>query len=419
MEANGALWELRQVERALVVQQVVDKSLSAAAAGEKLKLSARQVRRLAGRFRRGGAAGLTRRAGSGRRGLGAALKERCVALVAERYADFGPTLAAEKLAAAGITVGRETLRRWLGEAGLWQPRKLRKTKIYQSRARRPRFGELVQIDGSPHAWFEGRGPVCSLIVMVDDATSRLTAMRFEPAETTFAYMRCVAQHLERHGRPQVYYSDKHSIFRKSREQNEHIFEPTQFHRALQELGINLICANSPQAKGRVERANQTLQDRLVKELRLAKINDIEAGNAFLPGFIEDYNTRFGVAPQVADDAHRPLPTNVDISLILCKKHQRKVSKNLQFTLNRRLYRLRNVGAGHRLRRASITVYELPSGVTKILFENKTIEHDYLGLTLAPETASDKNLNAAVDTLLLFKPTQPALPTSSTAPTKCA
>jgi len=160
------------------------------------------------------------------------------------------------------------------EVGLWKGRSRQKARIHQSRDRRPRFRELVQIDGSPHDWFESRAPKCCLLVMIDDATSRLIFMRFEESETTFGYMRCVSgSHLKRYGRPVAYYSDRHSIFKTTREQCvDRMLQDTQLHRALKDLKIDLICANSPQAKGRVERANSTLQDRLIKEMRLKGIS---------------------------------------------------------------------------------------------------------------------------------------------------
>ena len=179
--------------------------------------------------------------------------------------------------------------------GLWRSKKRPGARVHQSRPRRPALGELVQIDGSPHAWFEDRGRRCTLIVFIDDATSRLMALRFAEAETTEAYVRTLRGYLDQHGRPVAIYSDKHSIFRVNQQDREG--DLTQFTRMLKTLDIQPIHANTPQAKGRVERANQTLQDRLVKELRLRRIDDMESANAFLPEFITDYNQRFSVAPK--------------------------------------------------------------------------------------------------------------------------
>ncbi len=216
-------------------------------------------------------------------------------LVRQNYRDFGPTLAAEALLERhGVEVSRETLRKWMVEAGLWLSRKQRRT-FHQPRLRRESYGELIQIDGSQHRWFEQRGEPCTLLVFIDDATSRLMQLRFVPSESTSSYFEALQGYLETHGCPVAFYSDKHSVFRMNRDAAGGQ-GMTQFGRALAELNIEILCANSSQAKGRVERANRTLQDRLVKELRLAEISSVEAGNAFLPAFMERFNERFAVVP---------------------------------------------------------------------------------------------------------------------------
>jgi hypothetical protein len=224
------------------------------------------------------------------------MRTLALSIIRERYADFGPTLAAEKLAAHhGCSLSRETLRGWMIADGLWTDRRHRLPSPHQPRRRRECLGELVQIDGSEHAWFEGRGPMCTLLAFIDDATSRLMVLRFVPSESTFDYFRATRAYLEAHGKPVAFYSDKHNIFRVNN--GEGGDRVTQFGRALSELSIDIICANSPQAKGRVERAFGTLQDRLVKELRLAGISTIDVANAWLPGFIAEHNARFGRAPR--------------------------------------------------------------------------------------------------------------------------
>ena len=203
-------------------------------------------------------------------------------LVRRSYRDFGPTLAAEALQERhGIKVGRETVRKWMAADGLWLSRKQRRT-FHQPRLRRESYGELVQIDGSEHRWFESRGEACTLLVFIDDATSKLMQLRFVPSESTESYFKALRGYLDSHGCPVAFYSDKHSVFRATRQEAKGGQGMTQFGRALAELNIEILCANSSQAKGRVERANRTLQDRLVKELRLAGVNDVKAGNAFLP-----------------------------------------------------------------------------------------------------------------------------------------
>src|SRR3954462_10566516 len=227
----------------------------------------------------------TRRGKPSNRSYPAALRTETLGVITANYADFGPTLACEKLAERhGIHLGVETVRQWMRADGLWRDRRQRLKPVHQPRYRRDCVGELVQIDGSEHWWFEDRGPPCTLLVFVDDATSRLMPLRFVPPESTFDYCEATRAYLQRHGKPVAFYSDKHSVFRVNRKDAASGDGMTQFGRALDQLNIDIICANAPQAKGRVERANGTLQDRLVKEMRLAGISTIEAGNAFLPAF---------------------------------------------------------------------------------------------------------------------------------------
>jgi len=218
------------------------------------------------------------------------LRRTVIGLVRERYADFGPTLAAEKLLELhGLPLGVETLRQWMIADGLWLRRKDRRQRVFQPRPRRACLGELVQIDGSEHWWFEGRGPQCTLLVFIDDATSRLMELRLVETEAAFGYFQSTRAYLAAHGKPVTFYSDKHSIFRISKADAVQGRGMTQFGRALHDLNIDILCANTPQAKGRVERANKTLQDRLVKEFRLQGVCSIEAGNAALPAFMAAYN----------------------------------------------------------------------------------------------------------------------------------
>jgi hypothetical protein len=247
------------------------------------------------------------------------VRDHAIALVREYYADFGPTLAAEKLDERhDLRVSRETLRGWMRQAGIWLPRAERK-RIQQPRHRREHCGELIQIDGSDHRWFEDRAAPCTLLVFIDDATSKLMELRFVVSESTFAYFDTLKSYLERHGKPVAFYSDKHSIFRVSKEDATGGDGMTQFGRALSELNIEILCANTSQAKGRVERAHHTLQDRLVKELRLAGISTIAAANAFLPAFMANYNTRFAKPPASDHDLHRVMAGMNHLDDILCWK----------------------------------------------------------------------------------------------------
>ena len=234
-----------------------------------------------------------------------------------------------------LTVSRETLRGWMLEAGLWRSRKQRR-QFHQPRLRREALGELVQIDGSEHRWFEDRAEPCSLLVFIDDATGRLMQLRFVPSESAFAYFEALQGYLEAHGCPVAFYSDKHSVFRVARKEAKGGQGMTQFGRALAELNIEILCANSSQAKGRVERVNRTLQDRLVKDLRLAGISSIEAGNAFLPGFMARFNARFAVAPARPNDLHRPLNVAPDrLRRILCHRERRHVGQQLTLSYERK------------------------------------------------------------------------------------
>ena len=327
----------RDLQRIEILSKVMAGRMTLVSAAHVLDLSTRQVLRLLDRIRTGGAASIRHKAigrPSNNR-ISDGVRDYAVALVRERYVDFGPTLATEKLAERdGLRVSRETLRSWMVDAGLWLSRKQRRT-FHQPRLRREAYGELVQIDGSEHHWFEDRGPPCSLLVFVDDATGKLMQLRFVRSESAFTYFEALALYLKRHGAPIAFYSDKHSVFRVAKKDAKGGQGMTQFGRALCELNIEILCANSSQAKGRVERMNRTLQDRLVKELRLAGIDTMEAGNAFLPDFMEDYNARFAIAPARSDDLHRPMSLAPGrLTEILCKREQRYVGTQLTFSFER-------------------------------------------------------------------------------------
>jgi hypothetical protein len=294
------------------------------------------------------------------------LKTLALNIIRARYADFGPTLACEKLREGhGVELSKETIRRLMIEAGLWIPRQYRSPTIYQPRNRRYCIGELIQIDGSDHAWFEERAPACTLLVFIDDATSRLMHLHFTYSESTFSYFEATRAYLEQHGKPQAFYSDRHSIFRVNQKNATGGDGHTQFGRALYELNIESICANSSQAKGRVERANLTLQDRLVKELRLRDISTIAAANAFAPAFIADFNRRFAKPPRNDFDAHRPLCEGEDLDSIFTCRQKRKVSHVLTLQYDKTIYLLADTEEHRKLIGKYIEVYEYPDGRIEI------------------------------------------------------
>jgi hypothetical protein len=333
-------------------------------------LRRRQVFRLLRGVKQNGAAGLLsrHRGKPSNRRLPAEVRTLALSLVRDRYPDFGPTMAAEKLATQhGCSISRETLRGWMIADGLWIDRRHRLPSPHQPRRRRDCLGELVQMDGSEHAWFETRGEMCTLLAFVDDATSRLMVLRFVASESAFDYFRATCDYLQRHGKPIAFYSDKHSIFRVNSKDAIGGEGVTQFGRALSELNIDIICANSPQAKGRVERAFGTLQDRLVKELRLAGISTVAAANAWLPGFITDYNSRFARDPVNAKDLHRPLSAGEDLDEILAWREERTVTHNLTLHYDRMMLILDPTPLARGLVRKKVVVVNYTDGRFAVQF----------------------------------------------------
>ena len=336
---------MSQKERArlTVMKQVEERALSIVEASEVLGLSYRQAKRVWGRYQLSGDAGLVHaaRGKPGKRAKPAELRARILARYEERYPDFGPTLAAEYLAEEGLKVDHETLRRWLLAKG--KPRTRRRRQRHREwRERKPCFGAMVQLDGSHHDWFEGRAPKGVLMVMVDDATNRVWAQFFEE-ETTRASYDMLEGWVQRWGLPQSLYVDKDSIYRAEgvgsiAEQLAGREPQTQFGRAMEQLGVELILANSPQAKGRVERMNGTLQDRLVKALRLAGISDIAKANEFLAKeFLSGLNRKFQVEPASQADAHGGVPR--ELNQVLSWEEERVVQKDWTVVCKGQWYQL--------------------------------------------------------------------------------
>jgi hypothetical protein len=325
---TGRMGELRMSSKERValdaLGRVKRRELTVVAAAELMGLSVRQTRRIWKRFQDQADRGLVHqlRGRTSNRRLGEDVRQRAIKLHQEKYADFGPTLACEKLAEAGLVLSPNTLTALLKGRGLWQ-RQRRRGKHRQRRERRACLGSMVQMDGSHHDWFEGRGPWRVLMVMIDDATN-LAYARLYAAETTAAAFDVFGRWVKARGLPRSLYVDRHSIYRDE----DHPERPTQFGRAMAELALELIRAHSPQAKGRVERRNAVFQDRLVKEMRLRGIRDIAQANALLEGvFLADLNRRYAVQAQKDQDLHRPVPAGVVLAEVLCVQERRVVGND--------------------------------------------------------------------------------------------
>ncbi|MBB6146845.1 hypothetical protein HNQ77_004826 [Silvibacterium bohemicum] len=284
------------------------------------------------------------------------------------------------------------------EEGLWVDRKARRKPVHQPRSRRECYGELVQIDGSEHWWFEDRGPQCTLLVYIDDATSRLMQLKFVQSESAFSYFAATAEYLERHGKPIAFYSDKHSVFRLTRKGALSGNGMTQFGRVLHDLNIDIICANTPQAKGRVERANRTLQDRLVKELRLRQLSTMDEANQFLPEFMEDYNKRFAKDAANPKDLHRPIRSEENIREAFAWREERTVSGSLTLQYDKVVFLLEPNDFTRELARKRVTVSDYPDGRLVITYNGRPLSYskfDTLRQVTQGAVVDNKRLGAAL------------------------
>lgn len=396
------LMSQKEVKKAQVLELLKDKKISQEEAAKRLDITTRQVRRLSKRYRAVGMDGLIsrKRGSASNRRLDDTIRTTAINLIGTHYRDFGPTLACEKLVELhDLQVSIETTRQLMIGAGYWHPKKGGTICAHPMRERRARFGELIQIDGSPHDWFEGRGEYCTLLVFIDDATGRLTQLRFAPTETTLGYMRVLHDHILAHGVPVALYSDKHSIFRINAKEADPEAE-TQFSRAARELGIECIHAHSPQAKGRVERVNQTLLDRLIKEMRLVGINNMDEANAWLPGYIKDFNKRFAVAPKDASDAHIAYAgTPIDLVRILSVQVTKTLSKNLSCQHENQLLQAATTGTGLGLglRGAKVTIHEHFDGNHELLWKKRKLTFSMMNKPQRQSAVADgKSVNARVD-----------------------
>lgn len=369
----------RDAERLRVLHQVMDEKIGQVFAGELLGISDRQVRTLLGRVREEGAKGLVHRS-RGRespRKMAEALEDRIGEIIRSRYPDFSPVLASEKLRERHrIEVSREKVRQVMMAKGLWKRRRFRKEAHFW-RERRHHLGEMVQMDGSHHDWLEGRGPWMVLMGYVDDATGRFWG-RFYDHEGVYPAMDSLKRYIELYGLPLAIYLDKHSTYKTTRQADtdellkEKQQAETQFERGLGELGIRVIHAHSPQAKGRVERSFRTLQDRLVKEMRLAGIKTLEEANRFLERWLSVYNQRFAREALEAGDLHRLLPKSVVLDDVLCIKGFRTVNEGYLVKWRGRTFVLQKPSLT--LRRQKLVVLERFDGRLVLRFRGRDLAY---------------------------------------------
>jgi transposase len=399
----------KELNRLEVMQKLSEKRMSQKEAGAILHVSTRQIKRLLKTYRQKGAAGLVskHRGRKGNNRLAESVKKQALNLLKTKYRGFGPTLAHEKLVEKEkLKLSDESVRQLMIAEDLWKARKAKKVVVHQLRKRRACFGELVQIDGSPHDWFEGRAEACVLLVFIDDATGKLVQLLFVESESFFSYCQAAEGYFKQCGKPVAFYSDKHGIFRVNVPSTGVGEALTQFGRAMQELDIEIICANSPQAKGRVERVIQTLQDRLPKELRLQGISNMTDGNAYLPEFLQDFNQRFAVEARSSVNTHRPLTAKDNLTRILTWQETRTLSKNLTLQFQKVVYQIQTNRPSYALRNAQVTVCVNDREEITILYNGKALPYSiYKQQAKQAEIVSSKQLDLALNAKRL--PPKPA------------
>ena len=393
---------VKEAGRLAVVRQVLDGQIRQAQAAQKLGLSVRQLKRLCRQVREQGDTGLIckRRGQRSNRKIDDAVRQEVLELVRQSYSDFGPELAREHLAAQhGFPHSTETLRGWMIQAGLWRAKKRREARVHSPRERRACLGELVQIDGSHHDWFEARAPKCCLIAFIDDATARVLGARFEATETTQGYLSVLERYVVEHGAPLALYSDRHSIFTKHDDEDP---KPTQFERALLQLDIESICARSPQAKGRVERLFQTLQDRMCKAMRLAGISSMEQANAWLADYLGKHNARFAVPARQAVDMHRRWQGSAhDLACICALHHQRQLSAQGSCRFEGAILQIHANQPRAPKASATVDIVQFADGRLQLSWRGQMLKHrayrlhEHLGRGKA---ADDKTIGARVDAI---------------------
>ena len=362
-----------ELKRLHVIEKVLEGIVKQVEAAEILSLSGRQIRRIVKRIRSEGSRGIIHRS-RGRpsnRRISRRIKERVIHLYRRQYKDFGPTLASEKLLERnGIRINEETLRRWLIGTGDWRKTR-RRRRHRQWRERKHHDGEMIQMDGSHHDWFEGRGPWCVLMGTIDDATGRVFG-RFYDYEGTIPAMDSFKRYIRTYGLPMSVYLDKHTTYKstaKASIEDQLKDRPalSEFERALKELGVEIIHANSPQAKGRIERLFGTLQDRLVKEMRLRGIRTLQEANAFLEEYLPIYNRRFCVSPREGGNLHRPFGRGLDLDAMLCIQTERALRNDFTVAHNRKLYQVED-----KVNTSKVMVQDRMDGSIHITHKNRAL-----------------------------------------------
>ena len=364
-----------ELKRLHVIQKVLERVIKQVEAAEVLSLSSRQIRRIVKRIKVEGDGGIVHKS-RGRvsnRRIPDKIRNKVLRLYRKKYEDFGPTLASEKLLERdGVGISDETLRLWLMESGDWK--KSRKARGHrQWRQRKDHYGEMVQMDGSHHDWFEGRGPGCVFMGYIDDARGEAFG-RFYPYEGTIPAMDSFKRYIKRNGLPMSVYLDKHTTYKSTakptiQDELDNTQPLSEFERALKELGVKLIHANSPQAKGRIERLFKTLQDRLVKEMRLRGIRTIEKANHFLEQYLPVYNKRFAVCAKGKDNLHRPVGREVDLDGILCIKTERTLRNDFTVAHNNRLYQIED-----HIHTSKVIVEDRLDGSVRITYKSRVLRY---------------------------------------------
>ena len=365
-----------EINRSEILRMANEKRITQKTGARRISVTERHFRRLLQRYRAQGPGGIIsrHRGKPSNNRMPEEQKKKILNKLEEDYHDFGPTFATEKLASEDeIIVSKETVRQIMIAEGLHNPKLRRKDKVHPLRERRHRRGELVQIDGSYHAWLEDRAEKACLLLFIDDATSEILAAEFVEHESYWTYAALCKRYFRQHGLPEAFYADRFSVFRVNHTNVTTTDAQTMFERAMKELGIELICAFSPQAKGRVERAYQTLQDRLVKEMRLAGINNYHQANIFLADYLSIYNHKFAVQPTSPVDSHEPLRPENNLDLIFTKRETRKLSKDLQFQYDRVIYQIQTERPPYALQGRAVTVCVAEKGNITVLLNQTPLQ----------------------------------------------